>query len=97
MSTATQRVGALLAGGAALFALAMSSPAVAGGKPAPGSVGNADDKAPPGQTAGDHNSGYECDGNNGVGKGNPAHTGCADVPAVPDDPYDDGGDDEWDT
>ena len=55
------------------------------GKPADGSVGNADDKNPPGQykNGGDANHGYECDvkgqpngGNNGVGKGNPAHTPC---------------------
>ena len=25
------------------------------------------------------NNGYECDHNNGIGKGNPAHTGCAGV------------------
>lgn len=24
----------------------------------------------------DHNNGYECDGNNGMGQTNPAHTGC---------------------
>ena len=59
----------------------------ANGKPCAGCVGNADDKNPPGQaTSGptDHNNGYECDqkgrsaneGNNGVGYGNPAHTGC---------------------
>ena len=24
----------------------------------------------------DHNNGYECDGNNGIAKTNPAHTGC---------------------
>jgi hypothetical protein len=57
------------------------------GKPCAGCVGNADDKNPPGQYANgnDANNGYECDqqgrsaneGNNGVGFGNPAHTGCA--------------------
>ena len=57
------------------------------GKPCSGCVGNADDKNPPGQASdgpSDHNNGYECDqkgrsaneGNNGVGFGNPAHTGC---------------------
>jgi hypothetical protein len=46
------------------------------GRPAPGTVGNADDKAPGGQGAGDANKGYECDDNHGVGRGNPAHTGC---------------------
>jgi uncharacterized repeat protein (TIGR01451 family) len=48
------------------------------GKPDDGSVGNADDKCPPGQEpdGSDPNKGYECDENNGVGKGNPAHTGC---------------------
>ena len=57
------------------------------GKPCEGCVGAADDKNPPGQYPDgptDHNNGYECDekgrsaneGNNGVGFGNPAHTGC---------------------
>src|SRR3954454_18474007 len=48
------------------------------GKPCQGCVGNADNKNPPGQfpNGSDHNNGYECDGNNGVGKGNPAHTDC---------------------
>ena len=45
------------------------------GPPAPGTVGNADDKAPPGQSSGDRNRGYECDDNKGIGRGNPAHTG----------------------
>lgn len=44
------------------------------GPPAPGTVGNADDKAPPGQSQGDKNRGYECDDNQGIGKGNPAHS-----------------------
>ncbi|MDQ1396053.1 MAG: hypothetical protein QOG64_1312 [Acidimicrobiaceae bacterium] len=50
----------------------------AGGKPCAGCVGNADDKNPKGQApnGSDHNNGYECDGNHGVGKGNPAHSGC---------------------
>jgi hypothetical protein len=51
-----------------------------GNAPCNGTVGNADDKNPPGQQPGgnDHNNGYECDGNNGVGNngGNPAHSGC---------------------
>ena len=59
------------------------------GRPCAGCVGNADDKNPPGQfkNGGDANSGYECDvkgkpngGNNGVGKGNPAHTPCKNPP-----------------
>jgi hypothetical protein len=45
-------------------------------KPCNGCVGNADDKAPPGQSVGDKNHGYECDANNGVGQGNPAHSPC---------------------
>ena len=53
------------------------------GKPCAGCVGNADDKNP-GAASGkgqypngsDHNAGYECDRNNGVGKGNPAHSTC---------------------
>jgi len=48
------------------------------GRPAAGAVGNADNKNPPGQfpNGSDANNGYECDGNNGVGQTNPAHTGC---------------------
>src|SRR5438874_6648476 len=48
------------------------------GQPCAGCVGNADDKNPPGQfkDGSDHNNGYECDGNNGIAKTNPAHTGC---------------------
>ncbi len=68
------------------------------GKPCAGCVGNADDKNPPGQFPsgpGDANNGYECDqkgrstneGNNGIGFGNPAHTGCADsLPPPPPPP-----------
>ena len=52
---------------------------VANGKPCAGCVGNADSKNPPGQLPGpqDNNKGYECDQNNGIGKTNPAHSGCA--------------------
>ncbi len=48
------------------------------GKPCAGCVGKADNKNPPGQLPGgsDGNAGYECDRNNGVGRGNPAHTSC---------------------
>ena len=51
----------------------------ANGRPCQGCVGNADNKNPKGQAPNgtDANNGYECDGNNGVGKGNPAHTSCA--------------------
>jgi hypothetical protein len=50
----------------------------ASGRPCAGCVGNADDKNPPGQMPGgsDNNKGYECDENSGVGRTNPAHTGC---------------------
>lgn len=50
----------------------------ANGKPCAGCVGNADDKNPPGQApdGSDPNAGYECDRNQGVGKSNPAHSGC---------------------
>lgn len=50
----------------------------ANGKPCAGCVGKADNKNPKGQypNGSDHNKGYECDKNNGIGKGNPAHTGC---------------------
>ena len=52
------------------------------GKPCAGCVGAADNKNPPGQAPDgtDANNGYECDGNNGVGKTNPAHTGCMSDP-----------------
>ena len=48
------------------------------GPPCAGCVGNADNQQPPGQLPGgsDANNGYECDGNQGVGQGNPAHTSC---------------------
>lgn len=51
------------------------------GKPCAGCVGKADNKNPPGQAPDgtDHNNGYECDGNQGIGKTNPAHTGCVEV------------------
>jgi len=51
------------------------------GRPCAGCVGKADNKNPPGQEKTDPrgtfpNNGYECDNNNGIGKTNPAHTGC---------------------
>lgn len=48
------------------------------GKPAAGTVGKADSKFPPGQSpdGSDNNKGYECDENEGIGKTNPAHSGC---------------------
>jgi len=49
------------------------------GKPCAGCVGKADNKNPQGQMPNardDGNNGYECDNNNGIGKTNPAHTGC---------------------
>jgi hypothetical protein len=51
----------------------------ANGKPCAGCVGKADNKNPPGQmpNGSDHNAGYECDRNHGIGASNPAHTGCA--------------------
>lgn len=54
------------------------------GRPAAGTVGNADDKNPRGQAPGpqDRNNGYECDGNQGIAKGNPAHTGCTSAPTA---------------
>lgn len=50
-------------------------------QPAAGTKGKADFKNPPGQApdGSDANNGYECDGNQGVGKTNPAHSGCAPV------------------
>ena len=48
------------------------------GKPCAGCVGKADNKNPKGQypNGSDHNAGYECDRNHGIGRTNPAHTGC---------------------
>lgn len=51
---------------------------VATHQPAAGTKGKADSKNPPGQApdGSDANKGYECDLNQGVGKTNPAHSGC---------------------
>jgi hypothetical protein len=56
-----------------------------GNRPCAGCVGKADYKNPPGQLPDgtDHNKGYECDENEGVGKMNPAHSGCAPGGAPP--------------
>ncbi|HZX97921.1 MAG TPA: hypothetical protein VFE92_00260, partial [Dermatophilaceae bacterium] len=47
-------------------------------KPDAGAVGKADYKNPKGQkpNGSDLNAGYECDTNHGIGRSNPAHTGC---------------------
>lgn len=51
------------------------------GRPDAGSVGNADNKSPKGQSDNDKNKGYECDDNAGVGRSNPAHTpSCEEIP-----------------
>jgi hypothetical protein len=52
------------------------------GPPCAGCVGHADNQEPPGQQPGgsDANNGYECDGNQGIGQGNPAHTSCTPSP-----------------
>ena len=52
------------------------------GEPCAGCVGKADNKNPPGQLPGgaDANAGYECDRNHGIGRTNPAHTGCRTTP-----------------
>src|SRR4051794_27429698 len=49
------------------------------GKPCAGCVGKADNKNPQGQkpNGSDANAGYECDTNHGIGRTNPAHTGCS--------------------
>ncbi|MDQ3610632.1 MAG: hypothetical protein M4D85_03310, partial [Actinomycetota bacterium] len=66
----------VVAASAPLVALALLvSPAYAT-PPADGSVGNAVDKAPPGQSPGDANHGRDCDTNPGAGNGNPALLGC---------------------
>ncbi|MEY2513275.1 MAG: hypothetical protein QOJ89_633 [bacterium] len=56
-----------------------------GKAPCAGCVGKADAKNPPGQmpNGGDANAGYECDRNQGVGKTNPAHSGCTSGAAPP--------------
>lgn len=55
------------------------------GRPCAGCVGKADNKNPPGQQPGgsDADSGYECDSNHGVGRGNPAHTSCTPAETPP--------------
>ena len=60
MNTATTKMKALVAGGAALaaFGLGVVLPAQAT-PPTPGSVGNAGGKTPPGQSGGDTNNGWE--------------------------------------
>ena len=58
------------------------------GRPCAGCVGRADNKNPRGQLPGpqDANAGYECDTNNGIAHGNPAHTGCTQALAEPEEP-----------
>src|SRR3954454_6567515 len=55
------------------------------GKPCAGCVGKADNKNPQGQMpdGSDNNAGYECDRNHGIGRTNPAHTGCQSSPPPP--------------
>ena len=55
------------------------------GRPCAGCVGSADDMNPNGQrpNGSDHNNGYECDGNHGIARTNPAHTGCKTPPPPP--------------
>jgi hypothetical protein len=74
------------------------------GKPCAGCVGKADNKNPPGQEKTDPmgtfpNNGYECDKNHGIGRSNPAHTGCQGTTPPPcDDTVEDcdGGEGECD-
>jgi hypothetical protein len=58
------------------------------GKPCAGCVGKADNKNPAGQmpNGSDPNAGYECDRNHGIGRTNPAHTGCVTPEIVPGAP-----------
>ena len=55
------------------------------GQPCAGCVGKADNKNPPGQAPNgtDRNAGYECDRNHGIGRSNPAHTGCQTTTTTP--------------
>lgn len=50
------------------------------GKPYQAHRGKADNKNPPGQVGNTRDNGYECDGNQGIAKGNPAHTSCTPPP-----------------
>jgi hypothetical protein len=58
------------------------------GRPCAGCVGSADNQNMRGQMpdASDHNKGYECDGNSGIARGNPAHTACPPVTPPPGPP-----------
>ena len=58
-----------------------------GQQPCTGCVGEADHANPPGQmdVPPDANNGYDCDQNQGVGAGNPAHAACA-APSAPSAP-----------
>ena len=58
---------------------------MANGKPCAGCVGKADNKNPQGQmpNGSDHNAGYECARNHGIGRSNPAHTGCTSLVTPP--------------
>jgi hypothetical protein len=58
----------------------LAVPSALAAKPCDGCVGNADNKTPGGQSAGDRNNGYECDANAGVGQGNPAHSHICEGP-----------------
>jgi hypothetical protein len=65
----------LVVAAVAVGVLGSAGPAFAA-QPSAGSVGRADHKTPAGQSENDRNRGYGCDDNNGVGKGNPAHSPC---------------------
>ncbi len=94
MLNASPRVKKLMVAGAALAALGIGLPANAnsshgGGKPEVGEVGMADQKSNPrGQSKTfedqDGNNGHRCDGNGGIGGGNPAfgHE-CGPYPETP--------------
>lgn len=73
---ARRRAAVLVASAAGTVVLTLVPSAAFAAKPCNGCVGRADDKAPAGQAPGDKNAGYECDRNRGVGRGNPAHSGC---------------------
>ena len=58
------------------------------GKPCAACVGKADNKNPNGQApnGSDPNAGYECDRNHGIGRTNPAHSGCVATSTPPGGP-----------
>ena len=89
LAVALAAVGMLALGGAWSSATATpcSNNGNATGQPGDDEAGKnkGGDKTPPGQSDNDKNKGHECDGNNGIAKGNPAHPGCGGGDNIVDD------------